>query len=245
MIIIGIIPARYASSRFPGKPLAKIAGKTLIERVYRKAEQADLQKVIVATDDERIRKEVTSFGGNVVLTGEHNSGTDRITEASAGINCDAVINIQGDEPLIDPAIINIISLSLKNNAWADITTAASLINNEAEINDRNVVKTVFSSEGRALYFSRSRIPYNLKRDKNFSINYYKHIGIYGFRKSFLEKFIAMKPSPLETAESLEQLRALENGYAIHVSVVKYNGVAVDVPEDVERVEKILKETGEQ
>ena len=244
MIIIGIIPARYASSRFPGKPLAKIASKTLIERVYRKAEQADLQKVIVATDDDRIQKEVISFRGNVVLTGEHNSGTDRIAEASAGIDCDAVINIQGDEPLIDPAIIDIISLSLKKYAWADMTTAASLINDEAEINDRNVVKTVFSSEGKALYFSRSRIPYN-NNIKNSAVKYYKHIGIYGYRKSFLEKFIVMKSSPLETAESLEQLRALENGYAIHVSVVKYNGVAVDIPGDVERVEKILKENGEQ
>jgi 3-deoxy-manno-octulosonate cytidylyltransferase (CMP-KDO synthetase) len=240
--IIGIIPARYGSSRFPGKPLVKIAGMSLIERVYRRAEQAGLAKVIVATDDRRIESEVISFGGNAVMTGEHHSGTDRITEAAENERCDAVINIQGDEPLIDPGIINTISSALKKNAWSDIATAAVEIKNDDEIENPNIVKVVFTTEGRALYFSRSRIPYCVKTDtKNSHIKYYKHIGIYGYKKKFLKKFVALKPSPLELIESLEQLRALENGFAIHVSIVEYNGAAIDTPDDVKRVENLLNE----
>ncbi len=235
MKIIGIIPARYGSSRFPGKPLAKISGISLIERVYRSAEKAGLARIIVATDDQRIESEVLSFGGNAVMTGEHHSGTDRIAEAAAGENCDAVINIQGDEPLIDPGIINNISLALKKNIWADIATAATEIKEINEIENTNIVKVVFNVKGSALYFSRSKIPYNLKT----GARYFKHIGIYGYRKKFLMKFISLKPSPLELSESLEQLRALENGFAIHVSVVDYNGVAVDTPEDVIKVEQKL------
>jgi 3-deoxy-manno-octulosonate cytidylyltransferase (CMP-KDO synthetase) len=242
MIIIGIIPARYGSSRLPGKPLIKIAGKTLIERVYRMAELADLNKVIVATDDKRIADEVLSFGGNAVLTGEHHSGTDRIAEVADGESCDAVINVQGDEPLISPGIISTVTGALKENPWADITTAAAEINNIAEIDNPNVVKVVFSFSGKALYFSRSGIPYNIKPNNKSRITYFKHIGIYGYRKNFLKKFIALKPSPLENTESLEQLRALENGYAIHVSKVNYTGVAVDTIEDVARVEEILHKT---
>ncbi|MFH0977552.1 MAG: 3-deoxy-manno-octulosonate cytidylyltransferase [Spirochaetota bacterium] len=246
MRITGIIPARYGSSRFPGKPLAKIAGKTLIERVYRQAERAGLEKIIVATDDERIKDEVLAFGGNAVMTGEHHSGTDRIAEASLNEDCDAVINIQGDEPLIDPAVIVAVSSALTNNTWADITTAAVGIYSTSEIDNPNVVKVVFAGNGRALYFSRSKIPYSLNSlnvttgNGNIPAGYFKHIGIYGYKKEFLKKFVALKPSPLELAESLEQLRALENGFAIHVSIVEYNCVAVDVPADVIKVENILK-----
>jgi 3-deoxy-manno-octulosonate cytidylyltransferase (CMP-KDO synthetase) len=235
MKIIGIIPARYGSSRFPGKPLVKIAGISLIERVYRRAERAGLAKIIVATDDRRIESEVLSFGGNAVLTGEHHSGTDRIAAAAEGESCDAVINIQGDEPLIDPGIINDISLALKNNTWADIATAATEIEETEEIGNPNVVKVVFDADGKALYFSRSKIPYSSK----IPARYFKHIGLYGYRKKFLKKFVSLKPSSLELYESLEQLRALENGFAIHVSLVEYNGVAVDTPEDVKRVEQRL------
>jgi 3-deoxy-manno-octulosonate cytidylyltransferase (CMP-KDO synthetase) len=237
MKIIGIIPARFGSSRFPGKPLVKIAGITLIERVYRRAEQAGLAKVIVATDDKRIENEVLSFGGKAVMTGEHHSGTDRIAEAAANEICDAVINIQGDEPLIEPGIIKSITAALANNSWADIATAASEIKEKDEIINPNVVKVVFAANGRALYFSRSKIPYSSKDNANL----FRHIGIYGYRKKFLKKFISLKPSPLELAESLEQLRALENGFTIHVSVVEYNGFAVDTPQDVKRVEEILIE----
>jgi 3-deoxy-manno-octulosonate cytidylyltransferase (CMP-KDO synthetase) len=241
MKIIGIIPARYGSNRFPGKPLVKIAGIRLIERVYRRAEQAGLAKIIVATDDKRIESAVLSFGGNVAMTGEHHSGTDRIAEAAAGESCDAVINIQGDEPLIDPEIINTIAYSLKNNAWADIATSAVEIIDKDEIDNPNIVKVVFAADGKALYFSRSKIPYDAKPDvKKSHVNYFKHIGIYGYRKEFLNKFVALKPSPLELTESLEQLRALENGFAIHVSIVNYIGAAVDAPEDIMRVEDILR-----
>ncbi len=243
MIIIGIIPARYGSSRLPGKPLMKIAGKTLIERVYRRAELADLHKVVVATDDKRIADEVLSFGGNAVLTGEHHSGTDRIAGVAEKELCNAVINIQGDEPLINPDIINTVAISLKKNSWAHITTAAAEIEDISEISDPNVVKVVFSSSGQALYFSRSSIPYNIKHNNQSQITYFKHIGIYGYRKEFLEKFIAIRPSMLEKAESLEQLRALENGYAIHVSKVKYSGIAVDTIDDIAKVEEILRRDG--
>jgi 3-deoxy-manno-octulosonate cytidylyltransferase (CMP-KDO synthetase) len=240
MRVIGVIPARYGSSRLPGKPLVKIAGKTLIERVYRRAELADLSKIIVATDDKRIADEVLSFGGNAVLTGEHHSGTDRIAGAVAKERCDAVINIQGDEPLISPEIISTVAVALKKNSWADITTAATEITNIYEIDESNVVKVVFASSGKALYFSRSRIPYIIKPDNLSLITYFKHIGIYGYRKNFLKRFVTLSPSQLEKAESLEQLRALENGYAIHVSMVKYTGVAVDTIEDVAKVEEILR-----
>lgn len=235
MKVIGVIPARYGSTRFPGKPLVKIAGVSLIRRVYEQAQKADLQKIIVATDDKRIEEEVLSFNGNVVLTGEHHSGTDRIGEVISNEDCGAVVNIQGDEPLIEPQIINIIINTIKNTEWADISTAVSVIEKNEEIDDPNIVKVVFSTEGKALYFSRSRIPYN----RNQGIKYYKHIGIYAYRKNFIEKFISMQPSPLEIAESLEQLRALENGYSIHVSVVNYNGFGIDTAKDVEIAEKLL------
>ncbi|MBN2401901.1 MAG: 3-deoxy-manno-octulosonate cytidylyltransferase [Spirochaetes bacterium] len=240
MKIIGIIPARYGSSRFPGKPLVKIAGKTLIERVYRRSEQAGLAKIIVATDDNRIEREVLSFGGNAAMTGEHHSGTDRIAEAAENESCDAVINIQGDEPLIDPEIIGTVSSALEKNAWADMATAAAEIKEHDDIDNPNVVKVVFAADGRAFYFSRSGIPYIVRADgKTPQAKRYRHIGIYGYRKEFLKKFTVLKPSPLESAESLEQLRALENGFSIHVSVVDYKGAAVDTPEDVIIVENIL------
>ncbi len=236
MITIGVIPSRYGSTRFPGKPLAKISGKSLIERVYHQALKAKLDKVIVATDDKRIMDEVMSFGGVAVLTGEHNSGTDRIAEAIEKEECDIVINIQGDEPLIKPEIIDTVALALEKNEWADVTTAAVGISDNKEIDDANIVKTVFAKNGKALYFSRNTIPY--QKDK--MPDYYKHIGIYGFRKQFLKKFVSLPQSSLEQAESLEQLRILENGYNIHVSIVKYDSIGVDVPEDIKKVEEALR-----
>ncbi len=235
MKIIGVIPSRYGSTRFPGKPLVKISGKSLIERVYHQALKAKLDKVIVATDDKRIMDEVMSFGGVAVLTGEHNSGTDRITEAIEKEECDIVINIQGDEPLIKPEIINTVALSLEKNEWADVTTAAVMISDNKEIDDPNIVKVVFAKNGKALYFSRNTIPYY----KDKMPDYYKHIGIYGFRKQFLKKFTSLPQSSHEQAESLEQLRILENGYNIHVSIVKDDSIGVDVPEDIKKVEEAL------
>lgn len=235
MKAIGIIPARYGSSRFPGKPLAGIAGKSLIRRVYEQVIMAGLEKVIVATDDRRIEAEVSGFGGIAVLTGEHRSGTDRIAEAAVKEDCDIVINIQGDEPLISPEVIRKVCSALDDNSWASVSTAAVKAGDE-ELANPNVVKVVFAADGRALYFSRSLIPYSVKSRPQ----YYKHIGIYGYRKDFLMKFVSLPQSSLETAESLEQLRALENGYAIHVSVVDYDSIAVDTPEDVKKVEAVLK-----
>ncbi len=238
MKAIGVIPARYGSTRFPGKPLVKILGKSLIERVYNQASRADLDRVIVATDDERIIDEVSSFGGSAVMTGEHNSGTDRIAEAVKNEACDFVVNIQGDEPLIDPQVIDIIAQALENNEWADVTTATVKIINTQEIDNPNVNKVVFTKDGKALYFSRSRIPSNRNSAPNTS--YFKHIGIYGFRKDFLNTFVSLPRSSLEIAESLEQLRVIENGYDIHVSIVDYDSIGVDVPEDVKRVEEMIK-----
>lgn len=235
MIVIGVIPARYGSVRFPGKPLAMIAGKTLIERVYRQALRADLEKVIVATDDRRILEAVQSFGGTAVMTGDHPSGTDRVGEAVRDERCDFVINIQGDEPLIDPGVINSVAYALRENGWADASTAATKISRAEDIDNPNIVKSVFAKNGRALYFSRSRIPY----DRDHGAVYYKHIGIYGYRKKFLKRFVSLSRSSLESAESLEQLRMLENGYSMHVSVVAYDSISVDVPEDVQRIVALL------
>ena len=236
MIAIGVIPARYASTRFPGKPLARIAGKSLIERVYSQTVKADLRKVIVATDDKRIADEVRSFGGNFILTGEHPSGTDRIAEAVKNEKCDIVVNVQGDEPLIEPEIINTVVRVLKENKPADISTAAAKIGDAREITDPNVVKVVFTVDGRALYFSRSTIPYS----RNENQIYYKHIGIYGYRKEFLKTFVSLPRSSMEISESLEQLRLLENGYHIQVALVDYSPIGVDTPEDVIRVEEVIK-----
>ncbi len=236
MNVIGVIPARYGSTRFPGKPLAVIAGRTLIERVYRQALLADLREVIVATDDRRILDAVQSFGGNVVMTGDHQSGTDRVGEAVRDVRCNFVINIQGDEPLMDPRVINSVAFALSNNRWADASTAVTRISRADDIDNPNIVKAVFTRDGRALYFSRSRIPY----DQDQGAVYYKHIGIYGYRRKFLKKFISLSKSSLESAESLEQLRILEHGYSMHVSVVRYDSISVDVPEDVQRIEEILK-----
>lgn len=235
MNAIGIIPARYGSTRFPGKPLVSIAGIPLVERVYRQAVQADLKKVIVATDDRRIRDLVHSFGGYAVMTGEHQSGTDRVAEAAAHERCSIVVNIQGDEPLIEPSVINTVARALQRNRWAAASTAAVRIDRDEEIDNPHVVKVVFAENGSALYFSRSRIPSRRAGQPE----YYKHLGIYGFRKRFLMRYAALSPSPLEAAESLEQLRLLEKGYSIHVSVVRYDSRGVDLPEDVQRVESIL------
>jgi len=236
MKIIGVIPARYDSTRFPGKPLVKILGKSLIRRVYERAALAKLQKLIVATDDERIVDEVLSFGGEVVLTKKFDTGTDRVAEVIKKEVYDIVVNIQGDEPLIKPEVIDVVIYELVENAWAGVSTAATRIYIDEEIDDPNVVKVVLAKNGRALYFSRSRIPYN----RESMGMYYKHIGIYVYKRDFLERFVSFEKSSLEIAESLEQLRVLENGCGIHVSIVNYDSIGVDIPEDVKKVEELLK-----
>ena len=245
MNIIGIIPARYASTRFPGKPLHPIAGKTLVQHVVERCREAKLlSEVIVATDDERIAKVAREFCAVEMTQADHLTGTDRIAEVAARLNCEAVVNVQGDEPLIDPAVIDAVAGAL---AEAEMTTAATPVNNISDYSDPNSVKVVVSAANHALYFSRRTIPFvrdsaeESPEARLATFPFLKHLGIYGYRGDTLRRLVAFAPSPLEKAERLEQLRALENGIAITVCRVNYDAVGVDVPEDVARVESVLKE----
>ncbi|HYG34944.1 MAG TPA: 3-deoxy-manno-octulosonate cytidylyltransferase [Clostridia bacterium] len=243
MRIVGIIPARYASTRFPGKPLALIAGQPLIQRVVERCRMAkSLAEVIVATDDNRIRLEAQKHCRVEMTAADHPSGSDRIAEVASRCECDAVVNIQGDEPLIDPAVIDAVAGALQQ---AEMATAATLIKNPEEYDNPNVVKVVVNVLGLALYFSRRTIPY-LREAANRSANeqmaafpFLKHLGIYGYRRDTLLRLVRFPVSPLEAAEKLEQLRALENGIPIAVVKVNYDSVGVDVPGDVGRVEELL------
>lgn len=243
MNIVGIIPARYASTRFPGKPLALIAGKLLIQRVVEQCQKAkSLSEVVVTTDDERIYSAAKKFCRVEMTSPNHPSGSDRIAEAAGKIHCDAVVNIQGDEPLMEPAVINSVAGALGN---CEMSTAATRINDTADLLNPNVVKTVVNASGRALYFSRRTIPY-LRESASASANeqlgafpFLKHLGIYGYRRETLLRLVKFPVSPLENAEKLEQLRALENGIEIAVVRVDYDSVGVDTPEDVAKVEKLL------
>ncbi len=243
MKILGIIPARFASTRFPGKPLHLIAGQSLIQRVIQRCQLAkSLHEVIVATDDERIAEVARKFCRVEMTRADHPSGSDRIAEVASRCACDAVINIQGDEPLIDPAVIDVVATALVD---AEMSTAATPIQNVEEYDNPNVVKVVTSVAGRALYFSRRTIPY--LRDhaalpvpaQLAAFPIFKHLGIYGYRRDALLRLVKFPQSPLEQAERLEQLRALENGIPIAVVRVDYDSVGVDVPADVERVERLL------
>jgi 3-deoxy-manno-octulosonate cytidylyltransferase (CMP-KDO synthetase) len=244
MKIIGIIPARYASTRFPGKPLAPIAGKSLIQHVVERCRKAKaLSEVIVATDDARIRDVAQKFCRVEMTSPDHPSGSDRIAEVAARCACDALVNIQGDEPLIDPNVINVVALAL---AQEEMSTAATPIKNAEDYENPNVVKVVVNAAGRALYFSRRTIPY-LREAASRSVTeqlaafpFLKHLGIYGFRRETLLRLVKLPVSALEAAEKLEQLRALENGILIAVVKVDYDSVGVDVPADVRRVEKLLE-----
>ena len=240
--IIGIIPARYGSSRFPGKPLIDIGGKTMIERVYLQAKHArNLSEVIVATDDQRIYDAVKSFAGNVVLTDSaHHSGTDRCAEVLSKVQgFDIAINIQGDEPFIDPLQIDLLCDCFVNEQ-TDIATLIRPIQEEETLFDPNKVKVVIDKNGKALYFSRSPIPFlkDYPKDKWLENNkYFSHIGIYGYRKSSLEQITQIPPSVLENAESLEQLRWLENGFNIQTPESIHTNDAIDTPEDLEHILK--------
>ena len=282
MKVVGIVPARYASTRFPGKSLVLIAGRPLIQHVIERCRQAkSLDEVIVATDDSRIADAAKKFCRVEMTQADHSSGTDRIAEVAARCACDAVVNIQGDEPLIDPAVIDAVAGALAQNEMA---TAATLIKNPAEYDNPNVVKVVVNAAGQALYFSRRTIPYlrdkagqasslssgreeaSAGREDNFASEkpgrqdacptlaasprdvrgqlaafpFLKHLGIYGYRRATLLRLVKFPVSPLEHAEKLEQLRALENSIPIAVVKVDYDSVGVDTPEDVRRVEQILK-----
>jgi 3-deoxy-manno-octulosonate cytidylyltransferase (CMP-KDO synthetase) len=243
MKIVGIIPARYASTRFPGKPLTLIAGKPLVQHVVEQCKKAkSLSEVIVATDDARIADAVKKFCRVEMTRSTHPSGTDRIAEVAARCACDVVVNIQGDEPLIEPSVIDTVASALRDN---EMSTAATRIKNPAELDNPNVVKVVVNAAGCALYFSRRTIPY-LREAASGSVSeqlaafaFLKHLGIYGYRRETLLRLVKFPVSPLEAAEKLEQLRALENGIQIAVVTVDYDSVGVDAPEDVEWVERYL------
>ncbi len=243
MKITGIIPARYASTRFPGKPLHLIAGKPLIQHVVEQCQKAQsLAEVIVATDDTRIWEVVQNFCRVEMTRPEHPSGSDRIAEVAARCQCEAVINIQGDEPLIDPTVIDAVASALKG---AEMSTAATAIRRVEELDNPNVVKVVVNAAGRALYFSRRTIPYvreaasSSMSEQLAAFPFLKHLGIYGYRRETLLRLVQFPVSPLENAEKLEQLRALDQGISIAVVTVDYDSIGVDVPADAARVEALL------
>ena len=243
MKIVGIIPARYGSTRLPGKPIKDICGKPMIRHVYERVQQSRLiDEVIVATDDERIIRAVDTFNGKAVMTSvEHPNGTSRAAEAVKDMNVDIIINIQGDEPFIEPEMIDEVAEALINNEETPTATLCCRISEE-KFNDENVVKVVRDINGNALYFSRSLIPFPRKRENHLV---FEHIGIYGYTKSFLLKYIELKDTPLSVTESLEQLRILENGYNIMVVETKYpyEALSIDTEEDLESARRIINKAG--
>lgn len=241
MEIIGIIPARYQSQRFPGKPLAKIFDKTLIEHTYLNARRVKgIDHLVIATDDKRIFDHAKSFEADVVMTSpDCPTGSDRLAEVVKGdirfSKSSIIVNIQGDEPIVDPGAIEAMIQKLKDDKHAVMSTAATRLLEE-EAQSTSVVKVVCDLNGRALYFSRSLIPGSLKKRE---FPYLKHLGLYAYRKDFLLKYNTLPPTPLQLHEDLEQLKVLEHGYSIQVAIVKEGGIGVDLPEDIQKVEKRL------
>jgi 3-deoxy-manno-octulosonate cytidylyltransferase (CMP-KDO synthetase) len=240
--ILGVIPARYASARFPGKSLAPIAGKTMLQHVWERASQARyLTSLVIATDDERIRAAAQSFSARVVMTrSDHASGTDRVAEAASASNASLVVNIQGDEPAMDPNAIDIAILGLIDNPDAPMATLKKRIERPADVSDPNVVKVVTDSQGMAIYFSRSPIPF--VRETGEPAALFKHIGLYVYHREFLMQYPDLPAGPLERVERLEQLRAIENGFKIHVGETEYDSIGVDTPEDLQRVSDLFEKT---
>lgn len=245
--VIGVIPARYGSTRLPGKPLRPILGVSLIERVYRRAKEATLlNALLVATDDLRIHEAVGAFGGQCVMTSpDHPSGTDRLAEAMRDIDGDVVVNIQGDQPFVDPVMIEEVVRPLLDDVTLPMATLMYPIQREEDLADVGVVKVVTDLMGNALYFSRSLLPYP-RTDRPHPV--YEHVGLYAYRRDFLFKLASLSPTPLEQIESLEQLRVLEHGYRIRVVESQgrdnaFTGFSVDTPHDLERAEGMLRERG--
>jgi len=239
---VGIIPARYASTRFPGKALAVIGGKPMIQWVYERCQQArSLERVLVATDDERIRAAVVAFGGEAVMTREdHPNGTSRLAEVAERMpEVGVVVNVQGDEPLIEPESIEQALAPLLADEAVPMSTLRSEISDREEIENPNVVKVVVDRQGFALYFSRHAIPYEKLSTKGGGV-YWKHIGLYVYRRDFLLTYAQLPPTDLEQRERLEQLRALEHGYRIACPETKFDSIGVDTPEDLERVQRVVR-----
>lgn len=245
--VLIVIPARYAAARFPGKPLAEIAGKPMIQHVFERAKKSQLAtRVLVATEDERIKTAVEKAGGEAMLTRpDHRTGTDRVAEVAAHVTADIYINVQGDEPLIDPATIDGVAAAMLEDETVQLCTPCSAITQKNDIMDPNVVKVVLDFDGNGLYFSRAPIPWVRDTGTTVAARHWKHIGIYGYRRDALLEFPTLPPGELERIEQLEQLRWLENGFHMRVVETEYDPVSVDVPADVERVEKILRERVER
>jgi len=245
---VGIIPARYESTRFPGKPLAHISGKPMIQRVYENAVRTSrLSRLIVATDDVRIAECVQGFGGEYIMTGKDiHTGTERTAKAAENIDADIILNIQGDEPLVPPELLDELVESLQKHENIPVCTPVTPIQSYDDLVDPNQARVLFDNRCRALYFTRAAVPYNRdnKSPEDWLSNsqYWKHIGIYCYRRDFLFKFVTLPEGRLEKIERLEQLRILEHGYPILVVKTDYYPVCVDVPEDIAKVEAVLKNT---
>jgi 3-deoxy-manno-octulosonate cytidylyltransferase (CMP-KDO synthetase) len=241
--VVVVIPSRYGSTRLPGKPLVSLAGKPMVQHVYERAKRAQtIHNVIVATDDQRILDAVQSFGGEARMTRtDHRTGTERIAEVAVHEPGDIFVNVQGDEPLIDPMAIDTAVGALLEEPPAQIATVATPIRHAGDVLDPNVVKTVLDFEENALYFSRAPIPWIRETQQKIHVKYWKHLGLYVFQREALLEYPTLPQGELEKIEQLEQLRWLENGWHIRVAEVPHDAVSVDVPEDVARVEKLLKE----
>lgn len=239
MRVLCVIPARYTSTRLPGKPLSMIAGKPMIQRVYERASLAQLpDEIIVATDSEEVFGAVESFGGKAIMTSpDHPSGTDRLAEVALMYpDADIIVNVQGDEPMIPPEVIDQLAASFANSEEQQMATIKTEMQ-ESDYDNPAAVKVVTDLNGFALYFSRSLLPYPRNRHDEYKV--FKHVGIYAYRRSFLLTYAALEPTPLEKAESLEQLRALENGYKIKVLESDFRGIGVDTPEDLAAVNELF------
>ena len=243
--VLVVIPARYASVRFPGKPLAPIAGKPMIQHVVERVRQARrVSQVVVATEDARIKSAVESFGGEAVMTrSDHRTGTDRVAEVATHIHAAVYINVQGDEPLIDPGTIDALVEAMLEDDAIQLATPCTAIAHKNDIMDPNIVKVVRDFESNALYFSRAPIPWVRDSAQTVTARHWKHLGLYGFRRDALLEFPTLPPGELEPLEQLEQLRWLENGFRMRVVETDYDAVSVDVPTDIPRVEKLLANIG--
>ncbi len=243
-VIWAVIPSRYAATRLPGKPLVNLAGKTMIQRVWERVRQAKkIAKVVVATDDQRILSAVQSFGGEAIMTRpNHPTGTSRIAEVAVSSNAGIFINVQGDEPLIAPEAVDALADCIASDDSIALATLAVPLKNPADIMDPNVCKVVLDFDGNALYFSRAPIPWVRDSAGKVHARHWKHLGLYAYRRDALLEYDTLPPGELERLEQLEQLRWLENGYKIRVAETSHDSVSVDVPEDVARVEKLIRET---
>jgi 3-deoxy-manno-octulosonate cytidylyltransferase (CMP-KDO synthetase) len=245
--VLAVVPARYASSRFPGKPLAPIAGKPMIQHVVERVRRASLvSRVIVATEDARIKGAVEAFGGEAVMTrSDHRTGTDRVAELATHVTAEIYVNVQGDEPLIDPATVDALVEAMTQDDSVQLATPCTAIAQPGDIMDPHIVKVVRDFESNALYFSRAPVPWVRDTAETVTARHWKHLGLYSFRRDALLEFPTLPPGELEHLEQLEQLRWLENGFRIRVVETDYDAVSVDVPADVARVEKLLASAREK